>query len=131
MWSLLSSLEFGQWVEIGGALISLCVSIFMLKMRAVFVTKGNFGAYLKAHAAAHEKIDDRLGKGDDEFNDIKGQLQKLATAEQVNQLRINLTEVKGEIGKLEERLDGHIEVNERTERTVDRIEEFLLHRAGV
>jgi hypothetical protein len=130
MWGLLQTLDFKDWLDIGVIVTGFVFSTVMIKMRSIFITKRAFSVWLKTHMAEHEKIITRLGEGDDEFATIKAALDRLATAEQLSEVRTNVMRVQGEFATLEERIEGHHQVNLRTERMVNTLHSYLLQQTG-
>ena len=114
-------------LEILGILTTFGAGFVMLKMRATFVTRNDFGQYEADHADAHDALEARLAKGEKHFSELQAVLVTLASAAQVNEVRLSVARVEGDVNALEERINGHNEVSLRNERLLRTLHDHLLN----
>lgn len=62
--------------------------------------------------------------------DIERRMENVPSMQGLHDLHISLTEVKGELSKIDAVINGHVTLMRRLESVVTRQEEFLLTRGG-
>lgn len=124
MWGL-SWGDVKALADIGGWLALAVWGLFMWKLRSTFVTHRRLTQYAEEHEKVHQELQDRLDAGEKDFQEIRGSLARLS--DQVQGVQINIAEVKGEVRRLDTKIDGHHAVSESNAKLLATIHEFLLN----
>lgn len=114
--------QFGEWLDIasraGGIVATLAATGFgllMLRLKNVFATKVELAA-----------VKDQVEENTKAIAAIEGVLENLPDAKDVEQLRIAITELRGDIGILRVTAEGYKDALDRTTAATTRIEQFLM-----
>lgn len=122
----MSGWSLGQWrdaleiILIVGNAIAV-IAVFYL--RSTFATKAGMRERFKSS-------DDRVEKTERRISKIEGGMKSLATQEDVNGVKLLIEHGNGERKVLSAKLEGVDQTVNRLERSVSRIEEYLLHNKG-
>jgi len=104
--------ELKDWAGVLAFLVSIGTMLF------AFVTSKS-----RANEKTLENVNDRLDRHSNRIQTIENELKHMPAKDDVMQLKLDLSELKGTVGKLGEGMSG-------MSKTITRVEEFLLNKGG-
>jgi archaellum component FlaC len=89
-----------------GPALAVYLGRFFAKKEALSALEKSFAEYVKKHALDHQDVEARLNAGEKEFAEIRGDLGKLATREDLEDIKDGVAAMSASISGLAEAVKG-------------------------